>query len=228
MLEQFILFNKVILNIFHNFVQNKLIICDDKDPLSRNDDIKTLIKMKKWFYQRQRRSGNIDYNMLNAITTDISNAVSSSKFRYHDRLAKRLNGPKVASKTYWSILKTFVNGYKGPLIPPLSVGNRYIADFLAKANLFNDLFSKQCSALVNNSSLPTNLTFETENRLSTFDFSSGDIIGPKKAHRHDGISIRRSSHRRCSVKKMFYCEFCEISKNTFFTEHLRTSASVSA
>ena len=26
---------------------------------------------------------------------------------------------------------------------------------------------------------------------------------------------------------MFYCEFCEISNNTFFTEHLRMTASVS-
>ena len=25
--------------------------------------------------------------------------------------------------------------------------------------------------------------------------------------------------------QMFSCEFCEISKNTFFTEHLRTTAS---
>ena len=25
---------------------------------------------------------------------------------------------------------------------------------------------------------------------------------------------------------MFSCEFCEISKNTFFTEHLRVTASV--
>ena len=24
---------------------------------------------------------------------------------------------------------------------------------------------------------------------------------------------------------MFFCEFCKISKNTFFTEHLRTTAS---
>ena len=71
------------------------------------------------------------------------------------------------------------------------------------------------------------------------------------------ISTPRSSHRRCSVKKVvlrnlekftgkhkcqsllfnklikketlaqtFSCEFCEISKNNFFTEHLRTTASI--
>ena len=27
-------------------------------------------------------------------------------------------------------------------------------------------------------------------------------------------------------KKVFFCEFCEISKNTFFTEHLWTTASI--
>ena len=41
--------------------------------------------------------------------------------------------------------------------------------------------------------------------------------------------------RRCSVKKVFleilqnsrkFCEFWEISKNNFFTEHLRATASV--
>ena len=36
----------------------------------------------------------------------------------------------------------------------------------------------------------------------------------------------RSSHRRCSIKKVFSCEFCEISNNTFSTEHLWTTASI--
>ena len=46
----------------------------------------------------------------------------------------------------------------------------------------------------------------------------------------------RSSHQKCSVKKgnvikketlaqVFSCEFCETSKNTFFTEHLWATAS---
>ena len=27
-------------------------------------------------------------------------------------------------------------------------------------------------------------------------------------------------HRKASLAQVFFCEFCEISKNTFFTEHL--------
>ena len=42
---------------------------------------KTLIKIKNQLLQRQKRSGNLDYNVLNVITMDISNAVNSSKFK---------------------------------------------------------------------------------------------------------------------------------------------------
>ena len=35
--------------------------------------------------------------------------------------------------------------------------------------------------------------------------------------------IIRSSDRRCSIAQVFSCEFCKISKNNFFTEHLRTN-----
>ena len=38
--------------------------------------------------------------MVNAVTTDISNAVSSAKFKYQDRLVKKPNNPKTAAKTY--------------------------------------------------------------------------------------------------------------------------------
>ena len=38
--EQDELFNKTLLNIFHNFIPNKIIVCDDRDPPWMNDEIK--------------------------------------------------------------------------------------------------------------------------------------------------------------------------------------------
>lgn len=97
--EQVILFDKTILTIFHSFSPNKFIIYDDEVSPWLNDEIKALIKRKNWLYQRQTRSENLDYNMVNAITTDISNVVNPSKFKYQDRLVKKLNNPKTAAKT---------------------------------------------------------------------------------------------------------------------------------
>ena len=54
-----------------------------------NAEVKTSIKRENWLYRRQRRSGESNYNMLNAIATDLSNAVNSSNFQYHDSLTKK-------------------------------------------------------------------------------------------------------------------------------------------
>ena len=52
--EQVNLFNQTILNIFHNFISNKIILCDDRDPSWMNERIKRLIKKKKAIFQKQK------------------------------------------------------------------------------------------------------------------------------------------------------------------------------
>ena len=87
----------------------------------------------------------------------------------------KLNDPKTASKTYWEILKIFVNETKIPLTPPLLVGNQLVIDFLVKANLFKDYIRQQCTAVESASSIPPNTTFATVQKLSTFELCTDDI-----------------------------------------------------
>ena len=100
-----------------------------------------------------------------------------------------------APETYWSILKTFVNSSKIPLIPPLLGNNEFETDFLSKANLFNDFFREQCRPITNNSSLPNNQTIETVTRLWDINIDTDTIIklirslDPNKNHDCDGISL---------------------------------------
>ena len=61
---------------------------------------------------------------LNALKLDISNAISSSKLKYHERYGNKRHDAKTASKTYWAILKTFVNGSRVSLIPPLLIDEK--------------------------------------------------------------------------------------------------------
>ena len=113
---------------------------------------------------------------MNSVTQDISNTVNSSKPKYHECLAFKLNDPKTATKAYWKILKKFANGTKIPLIPSLLVGNQLVTDFLVKANLFSGCFSQQCTTVDNDSSIPHNITFATEQEQSTFEFRTDDIV----------------------------------------------------
>ena len=100
-----------------------------------------MIKRKNWPFQSQRKSCKLNITVLNSLTQDISNAITSSKLKYYEGLANKLNDPKATPKIFWKILETFVNGTKISLIPPLLVGDQLVSDFLEKANLFNDCFS---------------------------------------------------------------------------------------
>ena len=123
-------------------------------------------------------------------------SIEESKEKYYTKLSSRLADPLTSPKTYWSILKTFLNNKKIPCIPPLFHENKFITDFKEKAELFNHLFVNQCSLLSNNSVLPTNLPQLTSKCLDSIHFSSSDIVkiishlDPNIAHGHDMLSIR--------------------------------------
>ena len=108
----------------------------------------------------------------------------------------KLNNPQTSPKLYWSIIKSCYNGRKIPIIPPLSVHGKIIANFKEKANLFNKYFSPQCNPLPNDSQLPENQTHITETKLSTFNIEDEDIykiiktLDINKTHGHNEVSIR--------------------------------------
>ena len=150
---------------------------------------------------------------INALTLDTSNVISSSKLKYHERLANKLNDSKKVPNIYMVILKTFVNGSKIPLIPPLLVDNKLVTDFLDKANLFNNFFAKQCTPISNDSTVPANMNFWTREILSSLEFCVDDIfkiirsLDQNKTHAHDETSIRMKKLCASSISKPLHLIF---------------------
>ena len=65
--EQVILFNRTILNIFHNVIPNKIILFDERDPPWMNDRIKHLIKQKRAIFHTQKQSNTVNHTILSDI-----------------------------------------------------------------------------------------------------------------------------------------------------------------
>ena len=151
------LFNETIVDIDSNYIPNKFIACNDKDPPWLNDYIMLLINLKNEIFKKYLKDGRSDsvYANLQTITCDLTEAVSSSRNVYYERLANKHNDTNTSAKAYWSIIKTLFNGKKVPVIPPILVNNNRVTDFKDKANIFNDFFSKQCQPIPNNSTLPS-------------------------------------------------------------------------
>ena len=163
-----------------------------------NETIKSKIKAKNALYKKYIQNGRFesDFVYLQNLIIELNRLISSTKALYYENLAKKLNNPLLQAKTYWSILKTFYNDKKIPLIPPLLVDDKHVTDIKTKANIFNEYFAEQCTLLKNNSVLPINQTFLTQSRLTSLDFNEEEILkiiralNIHKAHGHDDISIR--------------------------------------
>ena len=126
--DQLKLLKKTIVNIVSNYIPNKFIIWNDKDPPLLNDHIKRLINLKNEIFKKYLKDGRPDsvYENLQTITWDLTEAVSSSKKFFYERLANKLNNPNTSAKAYWSIIKTLFNGKKVPVIPPPLVNNKLL------------------------------------------------------------------------------------------------------
>ena len=88
-------FNDTILNVFKNYVPNKYIIIDDKDPVWMNDTIKVKIKTKNLLFKQSMQNERFesDFGFLKALITKLNELVPSTKTLYYENLAKKLNNP---------------------------------------------------------------------------------------------------------------------------------------
>ena len=65
---------------------------------------------------------------IETFTTEVNDLMTSTEDLHYKNLSKRLNNPLLQAKTYWSILKTFYNNKKIPIIPPLRIDDKLVTD----------------------------------------------------------------------------------------------------
>ena len=130
------------MNVFSNFIPNKLVTFNDNDPPWMSEYLEKKIKWHNKIYAEYLNENNesVDYITMQNVIAELSEFLCKSKDDCHKHLARKLTNPKTSSKTYWSILKIFCNGKKVPLIPPLVLSNKLEPDFERKADHFNNFF----------------------------------------------------------------------------------------
>ena len=100
--SQVVTLNETILNIFRNYVPNKYITIDDKDPARMNEIIKSKMEKSKqagWFES--------DLVFIESLIAELNDLISYTKDLYYENLSKNLNNSLLQAKTYWLIIKPF-------------------------------------------------------------------------------------------------------------------------
>ena len=119
------LFNETLSNIFINFVPNKLITVDNRNPPWVTERIKKLLIDKSILYKLYIINGKKIgvYEKLLNMTNNMTTETSNNKKIYFDNLAEKLSEPKLNRKAYRGIIKFFTNWKKIAIIPPLLIND---------------------------------------------------------------------------------------------------------
>ena len=214
------IFNQTIINLLCNFTPHETVLFDDRDPPWMNKEIQKLIHEKKSIFNCFRQNNN-DKQLLDRLKdlqAQLNFLIEKSKGKYYSRLTSKLSDIDKSSKAYWSILKSFLIGKEILCIPPLFENSEYITDFKKKAELFNSFFANQCSLINNNSQLPRNLYYKTNERLYSIKITDDDLLkiiaklDPNKAHGHDKMSIRMIKICSTSICKPLRLIFMRVEK----------------
>ena len=195
--EKVDLLNATLLNIFRNYIPNKIVKCSYRDPPWLTKLIKSKLKERSKITKEFYRKGQDPtvFTELNKISSECSNLIINAKMGYIQKKSNALNDKNTDPKVYWTILNNILHNIKIPSIPPILASGKTITNIVEKANLFNNFFASQCTPLENTSKLPP-LLMKTDKRLNTISFKDSDItsiiksLKPAKAHGADNISIR--------------------------------------
>ena len=130
-------------NILYNFIPHETVLFDDRDPSWMNREIKKRIHEMKHIFNFFRWNNN-DKQLLDRLKdlqTQLNFLIEKSKAKCYSRITSKLSDIGKSSKTYWSILKSFLIGKKIPCIPPL-FENKVYYRFQEKNGTIQFIFCK--------------------------------------------------------------------------------------
>ena len=132
-----------------------------------------MINEKNIIYKNYLKNNKTNHSFatFQSFQSQLSLLIVNLKNKYYSKVAKKLLDPSTSPKTYWSILKTFLNNKKIPVIPSILHDKKYITDFKQKAEVFNSHFSKQ---LINNSKIPSEYPQKSNESLPSITFEIND------------------------------------------------------
>ena len=174
--EKVDLLNATLLNIFRNYIPNKIVKRSYRVPPWLTKLIKSKLKERSKITKEFHSKGQEPtvFTELNKISNECSNLIKNAKMGYIQKKSNALNDKNPDPKVYSTVLNNILHNIKIPSIPPILASGKTITNIVEKANLFNNFFASQCTPLENTSKLPP-LLMKTDKRLNTISFKDSDI-----------------------------------------------------
>ena len=107
--------------------------------MDRLENKKLILHKTRVFSAYFRDRNNTDlFDKFQSLQLHLKTTIEQSKLKYYSRLSDKLLDGKTSAKSYWSILKTFLNNKKIPCIPPLLHNRKFIMDLNSLMTFFQN------------------------------------------------------------------------------------------
>ena len=115
------IFNKTVLDILSNFIPHNILTCNDKDPPWFIKKIKGINTEKDNAFKayRSNSSNTALKRFLRNLQVCLNSSIKCDKEKVYHKMANKFNDTQKNAKSYWSLIKMFLNNNKTPLIPSL-------------------------------------------------------------------------------------------------------------
>ena len=195
--EMIEIFTNSLSEIFSEYIPNKIVKFDDRDPPWMKQELKTAIRRKHRIYakfvRRNRKHEDWDYvkNVQNQNLTSVM--IINAKNDFYLGLGRKLSNNVTVAKSCWALFNRLLNKKTVSNIPPL-IENGLFINGGAKANSFNEFFVAQCREIETGSTIPTFIA-QFPSPLLNIDISMEKVLriirslDTKKAHGCDGIYV---------------------------------------
>ena len=77
------------------------------------------------------------FNKVEYLQNELKSLIKATKEKYYSHISKRMINSLTSTRTYWSILTSFLNNIKLLCIPSLLHWNRYIAKYKDQSEFFS-------------------------------------------------------------------------------------------
>ena len=190
------LLNDVLLNIFSNFIPNKQITARPQQAPWLTQSIKNSIHKKNRTYNTVIKHGQPEDRQegIKSMVSQFLKLIEDAKNNYFAKIGGKLSDHTTGIKPYWSLSNNILNTAEIPVIPPLLENDKFVLEYLAKAEIFNDYFLLQFTRLDTGREILCDMPLCVP-LLTAFDISDEKIsrtihsLNPNKARGWDEISI---------------------------------------
>ena len=122
-------------NIFHNFFPQQSdkvsLLTTSLDDWFHKNKIKGHAKLTNKYFNGGKKDS--DLVQITSLWNECTKTILEAKEKYINQLSQNLIDTSAKPKTYWKIINRFVNNEKTPMISPLLINDKIIANFSEKA-----------------------------------------------------------------------------------------------